>query len=78
MVKIAHLQRFHLFPQCFPKAFILNVIKRVYMEERVKTLQQSTGNCSLRTYLILPRCFEIYFCIKPSFILITYKLLGPL
>ena len=36
--EIAHFEQFHLFPQCFPKAFYLNVLKRVYMEERVKPL----------------------------------------
>ena len=34
--EIAHFEQFHLFSQCFPKAFFFNVLKRVYMEERVK------------------------------------------
>ena len=34
--EIAHFEQFHLFPQCFPKVVIVNVLKRVYMEERVK------------------------------------------
>ena len=34
--EIAHSEQFHLFPQCFPKAFFFNVLKRVYKEERVK------------------------------------------
>ena len=34
--EIAHLEQFHLFPQCFPKAVFFNVVKWVYMEERVK------------------------------------------
>ena len=25
--KIAHFEQFHLFPQCFPKAFFFNVLK---------------------------------------------------
>ena len=33
--EIAQDEQFHLFPQCFPKAFSLNVLKREYMEERV-------------------------------------------
>ena len=33
--EIAHFEQFHLFPQCFPKAFIFSVLKWVYMEERV-------------------------------------------
>ena len=33
--EIAHFEQFHLFPQCFPKAVFFNVLKRVYMEERV-------------------------------------------
>ena len=32
--EIAHFEQFHLFPQCFPKAFFFIVIKWVYMEER--------------------------------------------
>ena len=32
--EIAHFEQFHLFPQSFPKVF--NVLKWVYMEERVK------------------------------------------
>ena len=34
--EIAHLKQIHPFPQCFPKAFFFNVLKLVYMEERVK------------------------------------------
>ena len=33
--EIAHLEQFHLFPQSFPKAFSFNVLKWVYIEERV-------------------------------------------
>ena len=33
--KIAHFDQFHPFPQCFPKAFFFNMLKWVYMEERV-------------------------------------------
>ena len=36
--EIAHFEQFHLFPQCFPKAFFFNVLKRVHMEERVNSL----------------------------------------
>ena len=31
--EIANFEQFHLFPQCFPKAFLFNVLKLVYMEE---------------------------------------------
>ena len=30
--EIAHFEQFHLFPQCFPKAFFYIVLKWVYME----------------------------------------------
>ena len=33
--EIAHIEQFHLFPQRFPQAFFFNVLKWVYMEERV-------------------------------------------
>ena len=33
--EIAQSEQFHLFPQCFPKVFFFNVLKWVYMEERV-------------------------------------------
>ena len=31
-------EQFHLFPQFFPKGLFFNVLKRVYMEERVNSL----------------------------------------
>ena len=35
--EIAHSEQFHLFPQCFPKAFFFSELKWVvYIEERVK------------------------------------------
>ena len=34
----AHFEQFYLFPQCFPKAFFFNVLKRVYMEVRVRNI----------------------------------------
>ena len=34
----AHIEQFYPFPQCFPKDFFFNVLKRVYMEEKVKIL----------------------------------------
>ena len=34
--EIAHFEQFHLFPQCFPKGFLFNVLKLVHMEKRVK------------------------------------------
>ena len=37
--EIAHSEQFNLFPQCFPKAFFFNVLKLVYMEERVKSIK---------------------------------------
>ena len=33
--EIAQNEQFHLFPQCFPKAFFFSVLKCVHMEERV-------------------------------------------
>ena len=35
-IEFAHSEQFHLFPQSFPKAFFFKMLKRVYMEERVK------------------------------------------
>ena len=37
--EIAHFEQFHLFPQCFPKAFFFYVLKLVYTEEMVKWMQ---------------------------------------
>ena len=34
--EIAHFEQFHLFHNVFLKFFFFNVLKRVYMEERVK------------------------------------------
>ena len=34
--EIAQYEQFHLFPQCFHKAFFLDVIKLLYMKEKVK------------------------------------------
>ena len=31
----ALFEQFHLFPQCFSKAFFFNMLKLVYMEKRV-------------------------------------------
>ena len=36
--EIAHFEQFHLFPQCFLKAFFFNVLKLVHIEEAVKSL----------------------------------------
>ena len=36
--EIAHFEQFHLFPQCFPKAFFFNGLKCVCMGERVKSM----------------------------------------
>ena len=33
--EIAHFEQFHLFPQCFPKDRFFNLLKWVYMEERL-------------------------------------------
>ena len=33
---IAQNEQFHLFPQCSPRSFLINVLKRVYMEKRDK------------------------------------------
>ena len=38
--EITHNKQFLLFPQCFPKAFYFNVLKRVYMEERVNSISK--------------------------------------
>ena len=34
--EIAHFEQFHLFLQCFPKAYYFGVLKWLYMEERIK------------------------------------------
>ena len=34
-MKLLILSKFHLFPQCFPKAFFFNVLKWEYMEEGI-------------------------------------------
>ena len=34
--EIAHFEQFHLFQQCFPEAFFFNVLKLVFMKERLK------------------------------------------
>ena len=34
--QITHYEQFLLFPQCFQKQFIIDVIKQVFMEKRVK------------------------------------------
>ena len=46
--EIANFEQFHLFPQCFPKAFFFNVLKRVYMKERV-----NQGRITLTLYHII-------------------------
>ena len=38
--EIAHFEQFHLFLQCFPEALLFNVLKGLYMEERVKVLEK--------------------------------------
>ena len=40
--EIAHFEQFHLFPQCFPKAFYFSVLKLVYMEERLNSCKNGT------------------------------------
>ena len=36
--EIAYFEQFHLFLQCFPKAFVIKVLNEyIYMEERVKS-----------------------------------------
>ena len=39
--EIAHFEQFHLFPQCFPKALLFNVLKCIYMEESVNSLSDA-------------------------------------
>ena len=45
--EIAHLEQFHIYPQCFPKAFPLNVLRSVYMEESVKIRKCGLHNLSI-------------------------------
>ena len=42
--EIAHFEQLHLFLQCFAKAFFFNVLKWVYMKERVKLLDSLPHN----------------------------------
>ena len=35
--EIAQNEQFHLFPQCFCKVFLFNMLKQVYTEESIKT-----------------------------------------
>ena len=44
--EIAHFEQFHLFPQCFPKAFFFDALKWVYMEERVNQSINSKIFCA--------------------------------
>ena len=46
--EIANFEQFHLFPQCFPKAFFLKVLKWVYVEERAQPLSYSLDLITLR------------------------------
>ena len=41
--EIAHFEQFHFFPQCFPKAFFIDVLRGLYMEKRVQVSVSSTG-----------------------------------
>ena len=45
--EIAHFEQFHLFPQCFPKAFFFNVLKWVYMKQRVKPVNVWERPCTI-------------------------------
>ena len=45
--EIAHFEQFHLFPQYFPKALFFYVLKRAYMEERVKPKKSARNISSL-------------------------------
>ena len=45
--EIAQNEQFHHFPQCFPKAFLFNLLKRVYMEGRIKPVFPHTTNNTL-------------------------------
>ena len=51
--EIAHFEQFHLFPQCFSKAFFFNVLKRVYMGKGFKQL------CGYE----LTICYSSFFCL---------------
>ena len=44
--EIAHFEKVHLFPQCFPEAFFFNVLKGVFMEERVDNSSMSDSRYS--------------------------------
>ena len=42
--EIAHFEQFHLFQQCFPKVFFFNVLRGVYMEEKINREQIYSHN----------------------------------
>ena len=50
--EIARNEQFLLFPQCFQKQSIVDVLKRVYMDERVKRAFRELNNIFLRATLI--------------------------
>ena len=47
---IAYFEQFHLFPQCFPIAFFINVLKWVYIERRVKHDRSLIFLCMFRSW----------------------------
>ena len=60
--EIAHFEQFHLFPQCFPGASLFNVLKWVYMKEKVNSgsstssnVQQLKGICCNLDFLFLKK-----------------------
>ena len=74
--EIAHFEQFHLFPPCFPKVFYFNVLKWVYVEERVNQyflLIFKTFSTFSKTYFNLLIC--IYFMVCKSSNLDSSKIL---
>ena len=65
--EIAQFEQFHLFPQCFPKAFFFIVLKLVYtyMEERVNTSPHNADLTLSKTHFSFLN--NIYFVVCKSF-----------
>ena len=63
---LKHFQQFRVFPQCFPKAFFLNVLKLVYMEERVNLLSANTLNSDRRKFCSLFTLYDTIWIINEA------------
>ena len=54
--EIAHFEQFHLFPQCFPRAFFFSV----YKEERVNSFTKNRGFSLAEKYTFTVKAFCIF------------------